>query len=678
MQGNGKVKEKKGKAKVSLSLKIGICILIISGILSAVAIMFSFAAYKDALNKQLTDTAYNLADTVAAMIEPESIDRYLESGETDDEYWQIRQRLITIVKMNDISYVVIVKPTADGFYYVYDTDETDEAFKLGDFQGYYGGDFADHKQDFLDGKVIGPIVSNYEFGWLLSALVPIKDENGKMCGYVDMDLSMDEIIGMENDFLIRLSAILIALIFMMAVIQLVVTRRVLVKPINRLALETGDFVGGREKDNAIRAVIDVPKLNSKDEIGHLYRSIKRMETDIYTYIDDLTAVTVEKERIGAELGVAKHIQASMLPSVFPAFPERPELDIYATMTPAKEVGGDFYDFFFINDDKLAMVIADVSGKGVPAALFMVITKTLIKNVAQTGLNPSAVLEKVNNQLCVGNEAEMFVTVWLGILEISTGKMICANAGHEFPVVRHGDGDYELIKDRHGFVLAGLEGSKYKEYELDLKPGDRLFVYTDGVPEATDAHNELFGTDRMMNVLNNNKDLNCNALLPVIKKDIDRFVGEAPQFDDITMLSLELVPQKEAEMTKISVKPRLENVDNVTMFVEEKLREGGVQEKTIAVIDVAVDEIFSNIVHYSGATEATIGVRIWNGLITLRFADNGIYYDPTCKQDPDTDAPAEERNIGGLGIFIVKKTMDSMKYDYLEGFNILTLEKKIES
>lgn len=265
MQGNGKVKEKKGKAKVSLSLKIGICILIISGILSAVAIMFSFAAYKDALNKQLTDTAYNLADTVAAMIEPESIDRYLESGETDDEYWQIRQRLITIVKMNDISYVVIVKPTADGFYYVYDTDETDEAFKLGDFQGYYGGDFADHKQDFLDGKVIGPIVSNYEFGWLLSALVPIKDENGKMCGYVDMDLSMDEIIGMENDFLIRLSAILIALIFMMAVIQLVVTRRVLVKPINRLALETGDFVGGREKDNAISAVIDVPKLNSKDE-----------------------------------------------------------------------------------------------------------------------------------------------------------------------------------------------------------------------------------------------------------------------------------------------------------------------------------------------------------------------------------------------------------------------------
>lgn len=668
----------KKQARFSLSLKIGICILIISGILSAVAILFSFRAYKEALNKQLTDTAYNLADTVAAMIEPESIDRYLESGKTDDAYWKMRDRIVNIVKMNDISYVVIVKPTEDGFYYVYDTDQTDEAFKLGDFQGYYGGDFVDHKQDFLDGKVIGPIVSNYEFGWLLSALVPIKDENGKMCGYVDMDLSMNEIIGMENDFLIRLSTILIFLIFMMAVIQLVVTRRILVKPINRLASETGDFVGGREQENAIREVIDVPKLDSKDEIGHLYRSIKRMETDIYTYIDDLTAVTAEKERIGAELGVAKHIQASMLPSVFPAFPDRPKLDIYATMTPAKEVGGDFYDFFFISDDKLALVIADVSGKGVPAALFMVITKTLIKNVAQTGLNPSAVLEKVNNQLCVGNEAEMFVTVWLGILEISTGKMTCANAGHEFPVVRHGDGDFELIKDRHGFVLAGLEGSKYREYELDLMPGDRLFVYTDGVPEATDAHNELYGTDRMMDVLNYNKDLNSNDLLPAVKADIDKFVGQAPQFDDITMLSIELVPQKEAEMTKLSVKPTLENIDNVTMFVEEKLRDGGIKEKIIAVIDVAVDEIFSNIVHYSGATEATVGVRIWNGLITLRFADNGIHYDPTCKKDPDTDAPAEERNIGGLGIFIVKKTMNSMKYNYLEGFNILTLEKSAEA
>lgn len=262
-----------------------------------------------------------------------------------------------------------------------------------------------------------------------------------------------------------------------------------------------------------------------------------MEVDIRQYIDNLTAVTAEKERIGAELGVATQIQASMLPCIFPAFPDRPEFDIYASMTPAKEVGGDFYDFFLVDEDHLALVIADVSGKGVPAALFMVIAKTLLKNCAQTGLSPKAVLEKVNDQLCESNEAEMFVTVWLGILEISTGKLTAANAGHEYPALQRAGGDYELVQDKHGFVLAGMEGSRYREYELTLLPGDTLFVYTDGVAEATDAHDELFGTDRMLAALNGSRDALPDALLPAVKAGIDAFVGEAPQFDDITMLGL---------------------------------------------------------------------------------------------------------------------------------------------
>ncbi|MEG1431254.1 MAG: PP2C family protein-serine/threonine phosphatase, partial [Oscillospiraceae bacterium] len=204
----------------------------------------------------------------------------------------------------------------------------------------------------------------------------------------------------------------------------------------------------------------------------------------------------------------------------------------------KEVGGDFYDFFLLDDDRLALVMADVSGKGVPAALFMVIAKTLLKNVAQTGLSPKQVLEKVNNQLCVGNDAEMFVTVWLGVMEISTGKLVAANAGHEFPVIKRADGDYQLIRDKHGFVLSGMEGSRYTEYELQLDPGDKLFLYTDGVPEATDANNELFGNDRMLESLNRHKDENCESLLHNVKLDVENFVGSAPQFDDITMLSLE--------------------------------------------------------------------------------------------------------------------------------------------
>ena len=280
-----------------------------------------------------------------------------------------------------------------------------------------------------------------------------------------------------------------------------------------------------------------PYCSLKSEIGILARSSKRMVTDLREYMTDLEQITAEKERINTELNVATRIQASMLPSMFPAFPERNEFDIYASMTPAKEVGGDFYDFFLVDETHLALVIADVSGKGVPAALFMVITKTLIKNSAQTGASPKEILESVNKQLCENNEEEMFVTVWLGILDIPSGKLTCANAGHEFPVICHKDGEYELVKDKHGLVLAAMEFSKYKEYDLVLEKGDKLFVYTDGVPEATNSENELYGTDRMVTVLNTGTKLSTEELLKVVKKDIDKFVGDAPQFDDITMLNL---------------------------------------------------------------------------------------------------------------------------------------------
>lgn len=263
----------------------------------------------------------------------------------------------------------------------------------------------------------------------------------------------------------------------------------------------------------------------------------------------------------AELSVAANIQQSMLPCIFPAFPERAEFDIYATMTPAKEVGGDFYDFFLVDEDHLAMVMADVSGKGVPAALFMMISKTLIKNAAQSGLSPKEALEKVNDQLCENNEAGLFVTVWLGILEISTGKMKCVNAGHEYPAIKRRGESFSLLQDRHGFVLAGMEGAKYREYELELAGGDSLFVYTDGVAEATNANQELYGTARMVEALNRKKDISCKELLGLIHQDVDAFVGEASQFDDITMLCLEYKGKTKAERHGTGRGLRDEGTDN---------------------------------------------------------------------------------------------------------------------
>jgi len=275
-----------------------------------------------------------------------------------------------------------------------------------------------------------------------------------------------------------------------------------------------------------------------DEIQVLAESFASLSKKTVDYIAQITDITAEKERIGTELALATRIQADMLPNIFPAFPERKEFDIFATMDPAKEVGGDFYDFFLIDDTHLGIVMADVSGKGVPAALFMMISKILVQNYAMTGKSPAEVLKAVNDQICANNREEMFVTAWLGILDTGTGKITAANAGHEYPVLMQPGGGFELIKDKHGFVIGGMEGMKYKEYELQLSPGAKLFLYTDGVPEAMNGENELFGTERMLAALNENTSASPEELLKNVRRAVDGFVKDAEQFDDLTMLGLE--------------------------------------------------------------------------------------------------------------------------------------------
>ncbi|ADL35617.1 SpoIIE domain-containing protein [Butyrivibrio proteoclasticus B316] len=238
-----------------------------------------------------------------------------------------------------------------------------------------------------------------------------------------------------------------------------------------------------------------------------------------------------------DLTLASAIQENVLPKTFPYLPERKEFDLFATMTPAKEVGGDFYDFFMLDDDHLTLVMADVSGKGIPAALFMMVSRTLIRNRMLMGESPGKALESVNEQLCEGNKAELFVTVWLAVISLSTGEGIAVNAGHEHPVLRRKDGEYEIVAYKHSPAVATIEGIRFREHEFKLNPGDSLFVYTDGVPEATNEDNELFGTTRMLEALNANPDARPEALLEDIKASIDKFVGDAKQFDDITMLGM---------------------------------------------------------------------------------------------------------------------------------------------
>ena len=326
---------------------------------------------------------------------------------------------------------------------------------------------------------------------------------------------------------------MLALIFVLASCTALLVAGRIVDPVQTM---TSDIIEGATTGKLFEMK---PVYKTNDEIQVLAEAFDDLSKKTKQYIIDITRITKEKERISTELELARLIQADMLPNIYPAFPERSDFDICATMTPAKEVGGDFYDFFLVDDDHLCMVMADVSGKGVPAALVMMVSKILINNYAMAERSPKIVLEKLNQLFCANNKEDMFVTVWLGIMEISTGTIVAANAGHEYPIVKRPGGKYELIKDKHGFVVGGLEGIKYTEYTMKLERGSVLFLYTDGAPEATNGESEMYGTDRLLEALDSTTTNNPKELLTGIKAAVDAFVGPAEQFDDLTMLAMML-------------------------------------------------------------------------------------------------------------------------------------------
>lgn len=394
---------------------------------------------------------------------------------------------------------------------------------------------------------IPPTIYQFRGDWLCTACEPILDEwdsnervpVAQMC----VDINMNDVVRERHWFLVN-SAVFIALLTLAVMaVTLLLTRRLAATPLKQLAEGTAKFEMGDEgfsRDD----VIDLP-IRSNDEIGDLYHQIKAMQVRIVDDADALTRATAKRERVNTELNMAAHIQTSVLPRKFPAFPDRPEFDLYASMDPAKEVGGDFYDFFLVDDDHLALVIADVSDKGVPAALFMMSAKIILKYRARMGGAPGEILTSVNAQLCGNNPTGMFVTVWLGILELSTGRLTCTNAGHEYPVVRE-NGRFRILTDPHGLPLGIMSGMKYRDYTISLRPGDAVFVYTDGVSEANNAEGELYTRARLEMALNQFQGNDPEGILKGVRADVDAFVKGAVQFDDLTMLCLEYRGPKKAE------------------------------------------------------------------------------------------------------------------------------------
>ena len=419
-------------------------------------------------------------------------------------------------------------------------------------------------------------------------------------------------------------------------------------------------------DGDLNVTVDV---RDNEEFASLSDDINSTVTTLKHYIDEAAA------RFDKDLEIAKQIQHSALPSVFPPYPNRKDFSIFASMDAAKEVGGDFYDFYLVDENHLAFVVADVSGKGIPGAMFMMTSKTLIKSFAESGLPVHEVLTNVNTQLCVNNEAGMFVTAWMGILDLKTGLIKFANAGHNPPLVKHKNGTYEYLKGKVNFVLAGMDMVKYKEQELQLQPGDKIYLYTDGVTEAHNSQNELFGEERLLESLNSTKGMSVEEICKKVKEDVDAFVADGEQFDDITMLCVRLNEINSA--VGITVEPSMETVPQVADFMEAEMEKLEVSPKISMKLMIAIDEIYSNIVRYSGATEATVSIEKANNTLKLYFKDNGKPYNPLDAKDPDITASAEDRNIGGLGVFMVKKMLDNVEYKYVDNFNILTLTKNLD-
>ncbi len=565
--------------RMSLKFKATAVILLFTVILSMSIVFISYNTYTDSFRKHYSSMALSLSKSTASVVDTEKVKAIADeviktyraaceknggvpAGLSDDAREGYYSGFDYISEMPEYKELLDILTKlredngAESLYLGYTDVETMKDLYLVDAStgepcrpGTYDDVRPEHIEKIKAGDYEFPafITNLPEYGWLCSASAPIKDDNGSVIGVALVDISMNKIMSDRQAFLISLILITAVSAFIIAAVVLFLANKFLIKPINVLSDAASVFVSEKQETTKTE-MSQIAKLNIKtgDEIEKLSESVKKMETDLNTYIEELTVVTSEKERIGAELDIATHIQSSMLPCIFPAFPERQEFDIYAQMTPAKEVGGDFYDFFMVDDRHIAIVMADVSGKGVPAALFMVIAKTLIKDHTVSGTDLGEVFTKVNNILCESNSEGLFVTAFEGVLDLATGDFTFVNAGHEIPYIYKKESGFEPYKIKPGFVLAGMENMKYSSGKTTLDVGDKIFQYTDGVTEAVNAENELYGSERLETVLNRSCQKTPCEIIGDVKNDIDAFVAEADQFDDITMLCLEYKNKMNAE------------------------------------------------------------------------------------------------------------------------------------
>lgn len=482
--------------------------------------------------------------TASSWFDNGELEHIIREGEDSEAYREMQAELINYCRWQDLIYISVVRPNADytqeTFFFDVSVNNAVDQYEPFSTHPLRNQDFIRAYQKIYEEgstqETITKMDRDSESPYI-AVLIPIFGEYNEetddleIVAVLQVRDSIDEVQSLHTEFRQRAMAATLLLSILTAFLYWLFLHHDVLQPIQVIADETDRF----SADNEPAETKLSEKIFADNEIGSLAASIDEMEEQIEQHLTDVRKLTIARNKAETELELGAQIQSAALPAKKESIAARPEIEIASYIRPAREVGGDFFDYFLVDDDHLALLIADVSDKGVPAALFMMGCKMTLKTVAEPGRKPSEILGDVNNRLCREKIGDMFVTVWLGILQLSTGRLITANGGHEYPVIRQGGGAFRLIRDPHGLVLGGMEDMVYKDFELQLQPGDTLFVYTDGVPEASSREKELMDLDRTLQALNVTPEGRPDELIDNVIDAIDTFVDGEPQFDDITML-----------------------------------------------------------------------------------------------------------------------------------------------
>ena len=528
-------------------------------------------------------------------------------------------------------------------------------------------DLADWRKLVSEGRTESALEAS-----LIKVVTPIGEEGGELKGgAILVTLPTDNVqAAIQNR--IRLATVVSGLVLLLGSVIAIFCAKTISRPIVDLTEMTRRIAGG---DFTQRVAI-----SAKNEIGALAASFNEMTRRLNESIEHLKETTAAKERIERELQIAHEIQMSMVPKIFPPFPDRSEFDIFAALVPAKEVGGDLYDFFFIDDEHLCFAVGDVSGKGVPASLFMAVTKTLFRATAGNVGSPSEILARLNNDICRDNESGMFVTFFCGILNVRTGQVDYSNGGHNLPYYLHYDG-VSPLENFGGRSLGLMERSPYASGRMVLRPGETLLLYTDGVTEAMNLSRTLYSDERLEQFLGTNRGSAPRQIIDDLISDVRHFAGEAPQSDDITVLALHYfgTTKKLPEHVEIKLHNKLSELASANQTLTEFGRQHGLSDSVLHDLSLALSEILTNVISYGytgGEHEITVRLSVKPGEMQVEVEDDGQPFNPLEAPEVDTTKPLEDRIVGGLGVYLVRKLMDGLEYQRHEGKNLLTMKKHL--